>query len=131
MTTGSSDPTRSSAAGSALDDHLPLSTSDFHVLLVLAERDLYGYALMQAVERESGGVVTPDLGALYRALARLERGGLVEEAASPEDAAPSPGRQRRYYGITGLGRRVLAAEASRLRSAVELATLRLAPGLTP
>jgi DNA-binding PadR family transcriptional regulator len=112
---------------SAVRSHLPLSGGDFHLLLVLAERDLYGYALLQAIERESGGVVTPDLGALYRALARLERGGLVQEAVSPEDEAPSPGKQRRYYGITALGRSVLVAEASRLRSALNLAALRLAP----
>ena len=43
-----------------------LSATDFHVLLVLAERDLYGYALLQAVEAESGGAVSPDIGSLYR-----------------------------------------------------------------
>lgn len=108
-------------------DHLPLSVGDFHILLVLAERDLYGYGLLQAIERESGGVVRPDLGALYRALARLERDGLVGEAAPPADAAPTPGKQRRYYGITLLGRQVLAADAARLSSALDLVKLRLAP----
>ena len=33
----------------------PLSATDFHVLLVLTEGDLYGYAIMKAVEAQSGG----------------------------------------------------------------------------
>lgn len=112
---------------SDLDEHLPLSVGDFHLLLVLAEQDLYGYALLQAIERESDGMVRPDLGALYRALARLERAGLVSGAAPPAAAAPAPGKQRRYYGITPLGRRVLAADARRLSSVLDLARLRLDP----
>ncbi|HIF21537.1 MAG TPA: hypothetical protein EYQ27_06405, partial [Gemmatimonadetes bacterium] len=38
----------------------PLSATDFHVLMVLAEEDLYGYAIMKAVERESAGAVSPE-----------------------------------------------------------------------
>ena len=49
----------------------PLSATDYHVLMVLTEEDLYGYAIMKAVEQESGGAVSPEIGSLYRILARL------------------------------------------------------------
>ena len=107
----------------------PLSPGDFHVLLVLAAQEsLYGYALLKAIQDESEGSLSPDLGALYRALARLCAQGLVTETEPPEDVARAPGRPRRYYAITAVGREVLAAEVGRLGRAVDLARRRLAPG---
>lgn len=96
---------------------LPLSPTDFHLLLVLADGETYGYALMKAIEAESGGVITPEIGSLYRMLARLVDSGLVVEAGDrvPDDDA-SPGRPRRYYRITALGREAILAESERLRS---------------
>lgn len=103
-------------------EHLPLSATDYHVLLVLAERDLYGYGILKAVEEESGGAVAPETGTLYRVLARLIDTGLAAETEAPESAPKaSPGRPRKYYQITGRGREVLEAESLRLREAVELA----------
>lgn len=104
---------------------LPLSAVDLQVLLVLCDGDLYGYAILQGVVDESDGRLRPDLGALYRGLARLTQAGLVHEADPPAQAPPSPGRPRRYYGITSFGRRVVEHEVGRLRSLLELASLRL------
>lgn len=99
-----------------------LSPNDFHVMLVLAEGPLYGYAIMKAVEKESGGSVAPEIGSLYRILSRLMQLGLVSETGSPPNAEPDGrGRPRRYYALTGRGREVLAAEAARLRGALEIA----------
>jgi DNA-binding PadR family transcriptional regulator len=103
----------------------PLSANDFHLLLVLAEGESYGYALLKAMEQESGGAVHPDIGSLYRALARLVSGGLVEEAGEREEPA-TPGRPRRYYRITDAGKAALEADAERLRRALALADTRLA-----
>jgi DNA-binding PadR family transcriptional regulator len=100
---------------------LPLRPVDYHLLLVLAERDLYGYAILRAMEVESGGTVRLDIGSLYRALARLEAQGLVHETEPEGAERASPGRPRRYYRLTSLGREVVRAEAERLRSAVRLA----------
>ena len=36
-----------------------LSATDFQVLLVLAAGDLYGYAILKAMEEDSGGAVRP------------------------------------------------------------------------
>lgn len=102
-----------------------LSAADFHILLVLCEEDLYGYAILKAVEEESRGRVRPDLGALYRALARLGTAGLVRPVTPPPTAEKRPGKPRRYYGITDAGRRILQLEAKRLREAVALAESRL------
>ena len=102
--------------------HLPLTATDFHILLVLARDDLYGYAIQKAVETESGGTVSPEIGSLYRALARLVTAGFVEEVPPPQQAAaPSPGRPRRYYHLTQPGREALGADARRLEEAVEIA----------
>jgi DNA-binding PadR family transcriptional regulator len=99
-----------------------MSATDFHVLLVLAIEDLYGYAIMKAVEAQSRGAVAPEIGSLYRVLARLMKVGLVVELDVPDpEAEPQRGRPRRYYRITPAGRAALRVEAERLRHAVSLA----------
>ena len=60
----------------SVETYLPLSPTDFHLLLVLSERESYGYELMKAMEAESGGVIAPEIGSLYRMLARLADTGL-------------------------------------------------------
>ena len=108
---------------------VPLSPTDFHVLLVLAAEDLYGYAILKAVEAESGGSVSPEIGSLYRVLGRLVSAELVNEVESPKEAPDTNrGRPRRYYALTDRGRRALEADARRLESALEIARARLQPG---
>lgn len=103
----------------------PLSPNDFHLLLVLAKGESYGYAILRAMEDESSGLVRPDIGTLYRALSRLSSCGLVEEGGERREPA-SPGRPRRYYRITPAGRAALETDAERLRQALPLAAARLA-----
>ncbi len=109
---------------------LPLSALDFHVLLVLSREELYGYAILKQVEAETDGVVTAEIGSLYRVLNRLMDLGLVEESASPAGAPETHrGRPRRYYRLTAGGRAVVRAEAARLEGVVRLARSVLAePG---
>lgn len=102
-----------------------LSNLEYHVLLALADGALYGYALKEAVVEESAGALTPRAGSLYRVLARLMGRGLVEEVEPEEPEEPHPGLERKYYGLTGRGRRALAREAARLRDAAVLAEQRL------
>ena len=100
----------------------PLSASDFHVLMVLAEGPSYGYAIMKSVVDHSGGTVSPDIGSLYRVLARLMGQGWVDQASAPADAAPAArGRARRYYALTPEGKAVALTEAGRLARVVDLA----------
>lgn len=88
------------------------------VLAILAERDSYGYAILQRVRELSGGRMTWTDGMLYPVLHRLERLGHV--TARWETAGS--GRRRKYYHLTPEGRAQLA-EAHRQWEAVE-ATLR-------
>lgn len=108
------------------DALLPLSPTDFHVLMVLVDGPLYGYAILKAVEEESEGTVSPEIGSLYRVLARLMEMRLVEEVGPPrgQEDEVHRGRPRRYYRITAAGLAGARAEAGRMRSALELARSR-------
>jgi PadR family transcriptional regulator, regulatory protein PadR len=100
----------------------PLSATEFHVLMVLAEAPSYGYAIMKAVTEQSDGAVSPEIGSLYRVLSRLEAEGWVRQSAPPGGAQQSArGLPRRYYTLTAAGRRVALAEARRLSRVLELA----------
>lgn len=100
-----------------------MSLLEYYVLLSLASAPMHGYAIKDAVARESAGGLTPLAGTLYRVIARLMADGLVREAAAA--AEPHPGLARRYYALTAGGRRALAAETAQLKRAVALAHKRL------
>ena len=93
---------------------LPLTPVAFDILLALLEGEAHGYAIMQSVQERTGGATSLHAGTLYRALSRLVDADLIEELEElPEGASDE---RRRYYSVTGLGRRVAAAEARRLES---------------
>jgi len=102
-----------------------MNTLEYHVLLALAGGPLHGYAVKQRVQDESAGSLTPQPGSLYRVIARLITSGLVAETDPKGPEPPHPGLSRRYYALTGAGRRALAAEAGRLKGAAALAEKRL------
>ena len=65
---------------------LPLPQAQFHVLVALTDGERHGYAIMQAVEESSGGVVRMGPATLYGTLKRLVDHGLAEELPrSPTD----------------------------------------------
>ncbi len=101
----------------------PLTPAVFHILLALSEGERHGYAIMQVVAEDSGGVVKMGPGTLYGTLKRLLEAGLVEEAGEHPDLALSAER-RRYYRITSGGREAVRTEARRLQSAVRTARAR-------
>ncbi len=71
------------------------------ILLLLSEQPGYGYGLVpRLVEFRFGHVDRP---AVYRALAQLERDGLVQVSENDHQ----PGQARRVYSVTPLGERVL------------------------
>jgi len=71
------------------------------LLLLLSEQPAHGYALVPQLQALRFGHV--DRPAVYRALAQLERDGLVEPASQSTER----GRSRRIYRVTELGERVL------------------------
>lgn len=102
-----------------------MSNLEYHVLLALASCPLYGYAIKDAVAIESAGTLTPRAGSLYRVIARLMTARLVTEVEAPAEPSPHPGLARKYYALTDAGRRMLAAEARRLKGAAAVAEKRL------
>jgi len=82
--------------------------------------DAYTLTIGRALETSTGRHVSP--GAVYTALARLERRGLV----SSRFGDPTPergGKRKRYYRLSAAGRRTLRES--------ERALARLAAGLAP
>jgi DNA-binding PadR family transcriptional regulator len=110
-------PTPSTAEVAAL---LPLRSVDFLILVMLARGDRHGYGLMRDVEAQTDGAVVLEAGSLYRTIRRLLDEKLVMESAR-RPAADLDDDRRRYYRLSPFGRRVLAAEAARLRQLVRLA----------
>jgi DNA-binding PadR family transcriptional regulator len=86
----------------ALRGHL-----DALILAVLEPEPLHGYAVMEALQRRSGGALDLPTGTLYPALRRLDRAGYVDSEWSVV-----AGRKRRTYRLTAEGVRVLTAERS-------------------
>lgn len=102
------------------DSLLPLTPAVFHVLLALAEGERHGYAIMREVAETTQGQVKLGPGTLYGTIKRLLEGGLIEES----DRRPDPeldDERRRYYRLTGHGRRVVKAEAARYEELTKLA----------
>jgi DNA-binding PadR family transcriptional regulator len=90
----------------------------FNILIVLADRDLHGYAIMQEVERLTGTADPPGPTTLYRTIRQLLEDGLIVEIDPPADEEDE---RRRYYRITSAGRRAAVAEMDRLEQLVQLA----------
>jgi DNA-binding PadR family transcriptional regulator len=104
------------------DKFLPLSPAPLHILLALVSEDRHGYGIMQEVARQSDDRYKLGPGTLYDNLEKLLNQGVVEE--SPRRSLADDPR-RRYYRLTGFGRRLLATEITRLEGVVRDARLHL------
>ena len=99
--------------------HLPLRPVEFHILLSLVAGERHGYGIIQDIETR-GARSVPDVGTMYRALARMVEAGLIEPAV--RQPVPDTGDERRnYYRITSTGLRVARAEARRLEALIRAA----------
>ena len=102
---------------------MPLKPIDLELLMALAGEHLHGYGLVQAIAERTDGLVVLDPGNLYRVIKRLLADGLIAGAGTGRPQGNS-GERRRYYALTPLGGRVLAAELDRLRALVDSPTTR-------
>jgi DNA-binding PadR family transcriptional regulator len=103
-----------------VESFLPLTPAVFHILVTLADGEAHGYAMMQEVARRSSGTVRLGPGTLYGAISRLLEDELIEESEERPDPDMDDSR-RRYYRLTKLGGRLLAAETERLADLVKAA----------
>jgi len=96
-----------------VNEYLPLNHADFHIMLALGDEDRHGYAIMLHVEELTGGGVKLGPGTLYTSIKRMLAAGMIEESGTRPDPEMDDQR-RRYYKLTKLGRKVLAAEVQRM-----------------
>jgi|SRR5579862_692915 len=95
-----------------------VSPAAYNILLVLADGEQHGYAIMQEIEQLSGGTEAVGPTTLYRTIRQLLEQGLIEELrARPDDAD----QRRRYYRLTTAGRKAAVAETQRLDNLVRIA----------
>ena len=107
---------------------LPLSESVFQIMLSLVDMDRHGYGIIKEVEARTNGRISLAPGTLYGAIKRLRHQSLIAEVEEKVDLELGDER-RRYYMLTGLGQRVVAAEAARIADlARQAAAKQLLPG---
>lgn len=110
------------------EELLPLSPAVFHILLALATGERHGYGIMREIADAADGLMRIGPGTLYRSIRQMLDAGMIEESDERPDPALDDER-RRYYRLTGFGRRVAQAEAARLAQLVRVAEARrLLPG---
>lgn len=107
-----------------------LGQDAFYILLVLLHGERHGYAIMREATEHSGGAVVLQAGALYRLLRRMLDERLIAESQR-RPAADADDERRRYYRVTPLGRRVMAAEAQRMAALAADAKAALRRGPAP
>lgn len=83
------------------------------LLLLLRERPMHGYELIERIPEVAGEDVRVDVGNLYRILRALEEEGIV----ASEWSAELPGPAKRTYELTEAGNRLLDRWADSLREA--------------
>ena len=101
-----------------------MSRQTFQILLALADGPLHGYAIIQDVAERTQNEVRLTASTLYDALARLVDAGFIQETQRPPGVTDHDER-RRYYALTGSGRKAAKEETRRLERTVALAKARL------
>ena len=86
-------------------------TVDVLILKTLSWKPLHGYGISEFIRRQTDGDLAVEDAALYQALHRLERKGLVGSEWGISDA----NRRARVYSITSDGRKQLRSEVVELR----------------
>src|SRR5258708_40132240 len=90
-------------------------TLDVLILKTLSWGSLHGYAIVQAIHRQTGEALLVEEGALYPALYRMEGKGWIEAEWGLSDN----NRRAKYYRLTTEGRRHLREEIRTWQSYAE------------
>jgi len=105
---------------SNLEQPITLTPAVFHVLIVLADGERHGYAILREIEEIAAGQVRLGPTTLYRSIRLMLESGLIEE--SEERPAPDlDDERRRYYRITDVGFKAAREEAGRLAMLLKVA----------
>ena len=109
---------------SPADRGLLHGTVDFLILRTLSREPMHGFAVSRDLRRRSEGVVELKDAALYQALHRLERKGLLQS----EWGLSEKGKRAKFYEITARGRERLARDEEEWRAYATAVDRILAPG---
>ena len=90
-------------------------TLDVLILKTLSWGPLHGYAVSRWIRQRTDEVLAVEDAALYQALHRLERKGLIEA----EWGLSENNRRAKYYQLTTAGRRQLRSEVTTWRMYAE------------
>src|SRR5580700_5030062 len=94
---------------------LKKGSAELLILSLVERRPRHGYEISKLIEERSGGVLKFNVASFYPLLYRLEKRGFIE-GRWVEKAGQ---RRRRFYRLTGEGRKVLAAQRQSWRQFVE------------
>jgi transcriptional regulator len=86
-------------------------TVDVLILRTLAWATMHGYGISRWIADRSSGALAVEDAALYQALHRLERKGMVQA----EWGISEKNHRAKYYSLTPVGRRQLETEVAELR----------------
>lgn len=81
---------------------------DILLLSLIAQKDTYGYEIVKNLKEYSDDLYSMSEGTLYPALKRLEKKMWIESYWGDSDT----GGRRKYYKITGGGKRELSDKAN-------------------
>ena len=105
-----------------MDDSTGLlpGTLDLLILKAVSLGTLHGYGVLLRIQQITGGALQIQQGALYPALYRLERQGLIDSEWGTSDN----NRRAKFYNLTRSGRARLGNEAAswnRIADAISMA----------
>ena len=83
-------------------------TLDLLILTVVALEPMHGWAIARRIRQMSSDVLLVGQSALYPALHKLERNGLIRA----EWKTSETNRRAKYYSVTRAGRKAVAEEAA-------------------
>lgn len=84
-------------------------TLNLMILRALADGSLHGLGVQRRIEDHTDGRVSVEVGALYPALHRLEKEGLIEGSWGTSETR----RRAKFYTLTASGRKRLERDTSR------------------
>ena len=87
-----------------VDKSLTSGSTTMMILKLIEKEDMYGYQMIEELEKKSNNVFTLKAGTLYPILHGLEK----QEMITAYEGTSQEGRQRKYYRITAKGTKLLA-----------------------
>jgi DNA-binding PadR family transcriptional regulator len=89
----------------AVDKSLISGSTSMLLLRLLEEKDMYGYEMIETLEKKSNNVFTLKAGTLYPLLHSLEEKNYLKSYESETN-----GKTRKYYSITKEGKKYLKSK---------------------